>query len=67
MWQVRLFGEYEKPYGSFRWLEQPALREAYKASAEPLPFRIGYGFHKAPSNLLLAHRLTTAAQAKPAN
>jgi hypothetical protein len=70
VWQVRLFGEYERPYGSFRWLEQPALREAYQGpGVEKLPFRIGYGFHKAPSNLLLAHRLTAAAQAqaKPAN
>jgi hypothetical protein len=68
MWQVRLFGEYEKPYGSFRWLEQPALRAAYHSpGVEPLPFRIGYGFHRAPSNLLMARRVTTAAEAKPGN
>jgi hypothetical protein len=64
VWHVRLFGEYEKPYGSFRWLEQPALREAYKTSSEPLPFRIGYGFHKAPSNLLMARRINAAQPAK---
>lgn len=68
MWQVHLFGDYEKPYGSFRWLEQPNLRAAYHSpGVEQLPFRIGYGFHRAPSNLLLARRLTTAAQAKSAN
>ena len=57
VWRVRLFGNYEKPYGSFRFLEQPALRQAYQTSAEPLPFRIGYGFHKAPSNLQVARRV----------
>ena len=66
-WKVRLFGEYEKPYGSFRWLEQPALRQAYQSpGVEPLPFRIGYGFHRVPSNLLLARRVS-AAQAPAAN
>lgn len=68
VWQVRLFGEYERPYGSFRWLEQPALRQAYQSpGVEKLPFRIGYGFHRIPSNLLLARRLTTAAQAQTGN
>ncbi len=68
MWQVHLFGDYEKPYGSFRWLEQPNLRTAYHSpGVEPLPFRIGYGFHRAPSNLLLARKITTAAQVKTGN
>ncbi len=64
VWHVRLFGEYEKPYGSFRWLEQADLRAAYQAKEEPLPFRIGYGFHKAPSNLLMARRISTAQATK---
>jgi hypothetical protein len=51
---VQLYGGYSKPYGSFRWLEQPDLRKAYAADAKPLAFRIGYGFSKAPSNLLFA-------------
>jgi hypothetical protein len=68
MWHVRLFGEYEKPYGSFRWLEQPALREAYQGpGVEPLPFHIGYGFHRIPSNLLLARRSNTALHTQAAN
>jgi hypothetical protein len=68
VWQVRLFGEYERPYGSFRWLEQPELRQAYQSpGVEKLPFRIGYGFHRVPSNLLLARRLTTAARVQAAN
>ncbi len=62
-WKVRLFGDYEKPYGSFGYMVQPALREAYKEHAEPLPFRIGYGFSRVPSNLLLAHRANGTAQA----
>jgi len=55
-WHVQLYGGYSKPYGSFRWLEQPDLRKAYSASAKLLAFRIGYGFSKAPSNLLFAVR-----------
>lgn len=67
-WHVRLFGEYEKPYGSFRWLEQPALREAYQApGVEPLPFHIGYGFHRIPSNLLLARRSNGALHTQARN
>ena len=57
-WRVQLFGDYVRPYGSFRWLEQPDLRRAYRtASPQPLAFRIGYGYGRAPSNLLLAVRI----------
>jgi hypothetical protein len=55
-WQVQLFGSYSRPYGSFRWLEQPDLRKAYETGSKPLGFKIGYGYSKAPSNLLLARR-----------
>jgi hypothetical protein len=54
-WRVQLYGEYVQPYGSFRWLEQPDLRNAYLTQKpRPLPFRIGYGFKDVPSNLLFA-------------
>ena len=57
-WNVQLFGEYTKPYGSFRWLEQPDLRNAYlKEKVKPLTLRLGYGFGKVTSNLLLAKRM----------
>ena len=57
-WQVQLYGDYNRPYGSFRWLEQPDLKKAYGSPGpRPLTFRIGYGFSRAPSNLLLAKRL----------
>jgi hypothetical protein len=53
-----LYGEYVRPYGSFRWLEQPDLRNAYLTQKpRPLPFRIGYGFRDIPSNLLFAGRM----------
>jgi hypothetical protein len=56
-WRLQLFGEYERPYGSFAWLEQPDLRKAYAAGPrKPLGFRIGYGFSRVPSNLQLAER-----------
>jgi hypothetical protein len=57
-WQVQLYGNYEKPYGSFVWLEQPDLKKAYATlPTKPLNFRIGYGFSRVPSNLLLARHI----------
>jgi hypothetical protein len=54
-WQVQLYGDYGRPYGSFRWMEQPDLRKAYAAgSAKPLTLRLGYGYSRIASNLLLA-------------
>ncbi len=56
-WNIQLYGDYTRPYGSFRWLEQPDLRKAYADSMpKTLEFRIGYGFARVPSNLLLARR-----------
>lgn len=58
-WKVQLFGEYNRPYGSFRWMEQPALRKAYsQAGVKPLSLRLGYGYAKIGSDLLLARRRT---------
>jgi len=57
-WRVELFGQYVRPYGSFRWLAQPDLRNAFLTqNPRPLPFRIGYGFKRIPSNLLFATRI----------
>ena len=57
-WRVQLYGEYVRPYGSFRRLEQPDLRNAYLTQKpRPLPFPIGYGFRDIPSNLLFATRM----------
>jgi len=57
-WKVQLYGEYTKPYGSFGWLEQNNLREAYRTTGpKPLPMHVGYGYRKITSNLLLATRL----------
>jgi hypothetical protein len=56
-WRVQLYGEYQRPYGSFRWLEQKDLREAYRApGVKQLPVHIGYGFRRITSNMLLAER-----------
>ena len=61
-WTVHLYGSYHEPYGSFRRLRQPDLETAYQtASAEPLAFAIGYGYSRAPSNLLLAVRIRTVS------
>ena len=57
-WKVQLYGDYNRPYGSFRWMEQSDLREAYKtAGPKPLPMHVGYGFKRITSNLQLATRL----------
>lgn len=57
LWKIQLYGAYDRPYGSFRYLQQPDLRAAFsQPGVKQLPFRIGYGFGKAPSNLLLAVR-----------
>jgi hypothetical protein len=56
-WRVQLYGAYQRPYGSFKWMEQKDLRAAYQQpNVKPLPMQIGYGFRKAASNMLLAER-----------
>jgi len=57
-WKVQLYGDYNQPYGSFRWMEQPDLREAYKTTGpKALPMHVGYGYKRITSNLQLATRL----------
>ena len=47
-WHVQLYGNYQRPYGSFRWLEQKDLKKAYSTTGpKPLDFQIGYGFRRA--------------------
>jgi hypothetical protein len=60
-WNVQLFGDYTRPYGSFRWLEQSDLRKAYESGAKPLAFRVGYGYSRITSNLLLGRHANLAA------
>ena len=60
-WKVQLYGDYQKPYGSFAWLEQKDLREAYKTGAKPLPLHIGYGYRRITSNLQLATRVQVSS------
>ncbi len=56
-WKVQLYGDYEKPYGSFAYMEQADLRAAYDAgAARELPMHVGYGYRKITSNLQLAVR-----------
>jgi len=60
-WELQLYGDYTRPYGAFRWLEQPDLRKAYQAGGvKPLSLHVGYGFSRIASNLLLAKRLASA-------
>lgn len=58
LWNVQLYGDYDRPYGSFKWMEQADLRNAYKQpGTKPLPMHVGYGYRKITSNLLLAKRV----------
>jgi hypothetical protein len=62
-WNVQLYGEYTKPYEPFTYMAQADLRKAYLAGGvKPLTLRLGYGFGKVTSNLLLAKRVPTASQ-----
>ncbi len=64
-WKVQLYGDYDRPYGSFKWMEQVDLRNAYKQpGTKPLPMHVGYGYKKITSNLLLARRVVPAADSK---
>jgi hypothetical protein len=61
LWKVQLYGDYDRPYGSFKWMEQVDLRNAYKQpGTKPLPMHVGYGYKKITSNLLLAKRVVPA-------
>jgi hypothetical protein len=57
-WNVQLYGEYQQPYGSFRYMVEPELKAAFlkPENVKKLDFRIGYGYGRAPSNLELARR-----------
>jgi hypothetical protein len=62
VWRVQLYGAYDHPYGSFKWLQQPDLRKAYATSGtKPLPMHIGYGYRRIASNLLYAERINQVA------
>ena len=65
IWSVQLYGYYDHPIGPFRWMEQPDLRKAYQEPGpKPLSLRIGYGYSRIPSNLLLARRASPVAAAQ---
>lgn len=55
-WEVSPYGAYTKPYGTFgamQHLTQKDLQEAFK-QAKGMPFRLGYGYSKVPSNIVIA-------------
>jgi len=59
-WSVQLYGDYQQPYGSFRYMMEPELKAAFqnRENVKQLEFRIGYGYGRAPSNLELTRRKT---------
>lgn len=66
-WKVQLYGQYTRPIGDFRWLQQKDMQAAYQeVGVKPLAFRIGYGFGAKPSNLQLAIRTEPVAEQRAA-
>jgi hypothetical protein len=59
-WDVNLYGSYTQPYGTFKYRKQPDLKVAFDKgqNVKNLGFFIGYGYGRAPSNLLVARRRT---------
>jgi hypothetical protein len=57
-WDVKIFGDYEKPYGKeFQCFYQKDLARLFqKTDHVPLDFRLGYGFGVIKANLILAKR-----------
>jgi hypothetical protein len=57
-WQVRLYGQYQKPIKSLRYGYQPDLESAFKSTGTPaeLPFPFGYHWRGKQSGLLVANR-----------
>jgi hypothetical protein len=53
LWDISLYGTYEKPINLFKDFYEPDLFEAFKKSAKPLNYRIGYN---TKSSLLLAQK-----------
>jgi hypothetical protein len=57
-WNVQLYGEYTKPYGSFSWLEQPDLRKAYLGGGSSLSAAAGLFSERSLRICLLAKRVS---------
>ena len=57
-WQVRLYGQYNKPIKGLRYGYQADLESAYKAETgrSELPFPFGYHWRSKQSGLLIAMR-----------
>jgi hypothetical protein len=58
VWDVQLYGSYERPIPMFSMHRQQDLADAYKDSTKVkvLPFGIGYNYRPGKSNLLLAKK-----------
>ncbi|MFN8342566.1 MAG: hypothetical protein U0V64_12915 [Cyclobacteriaceae bacterium] len=53
-YDAHLYGEYVRPVSDFKWLDkQPDLDSAFKASAKPLPFSLGYHWSSKKQHYML--------------
>jgi hypothetical protein len=57
VWDIKLYGKYDKPISEFSYIKEPDLEKAYKNKVyTPLPFILGYHWGTKHSNLLYAVR-----------
>ena len=59
-WVAYPYGQYTKPFGTFGGIKayiQVDLQKAF-AQAKPMPFRLGYGYSRAPSNVVIYRKQT---------
>ncbi len=55
LWNIQLYGRYQRPGSEFSWINETDLAEAYKdPSVKPVPFTLGYNWRTQAINMLYA-------------
>ena len=57
IWDIQLYGKYQRPGSEFSWINETDLATAYKdSSVRPVPFTLGYNWRTQAINMLYAVR-----------
>ena len=57
IWDIHLFGKYQRPGKEFSWINETDLAKAYQdTSIKPVPFTLGYNWRTTAINLLYAKK-----------
>jgi hypothetical protein len=55
VWDIKLFGKYQRPGKEFSWINETDLDAAYRdSSIKPVPFTLGYNWRTRAINMLYA-------------